>query len=136
MCGATWAGMAYVAFIIDVFSRRIVGWKADTSMKTALVLDTLEMAFWTRHRDGSPVEPGLIHHHDNGLQYLSFAFTQRLIDEGIDASAGSVGDGYDTQSGPWCCFRSGSDSCLRLSQRSSHRPVGQLIRTATDRIPT
>lgn len=64
----TFSGTVYVAFIIDVFSRRIVGWKADTSMKTALVLDTLEMALWTRDRDGLPVAPGLIHHHDRGSQ--------------------------------------------------------------------
>ncbi|MGE4426710.1 MAG: DDE-type integrase/transposase/recombinase [Solirubrobacteraceae bacterium] len=68
----TFSGVVYVAFIIDVFSRRIVGWKADTSMKTALVLDTLEMALWVRDRDGLAVQPGLIHHHDNGSQYLSF----------------------------------------------------------------
>lgn len=91
----TWSGVVYVAFIIDVFSRKIVGWKADTNMQTALVLDTLEMALWSRNREGLPVAPGLIHHHDNGAQYLSFAFTQRLIDNGVDASVGSVGDGYD-----------------------------------------
>lgn len=91
----TFSGTVYVAFIIDVFSRRIVGWKADTSMKTSLVLDTLEMALWVRARDGLAVQPGLIHHHDNGSQYLSFAFSQRLVDEGVDASVGSIGDGYD-----------------------------------------
>jgi putative transposase len=92
----TFSGVVYVAFVIDVFSRRIVGWKADTTMKTSLVLDTLEMALWARQRDGIPLsETGLIHHHDNGSQYLSFAFTSRLIDAGVDASVGSVGDGYD-----------------------------------------
>ena len=91
----TFSGVVYVAFVIDAFSRRIVGWKADTSMKTALVLDTLEMALWARQHDGLPVGDGLIHHHDNGSQYLSFAFTSRLIDAGVDASVGSVGDGYD-----------------------------------------
>jgi putative transposase len=91
----TFSGVVYVAFVIDVFSRRIVGWKADTSMKTPLVLDTLEMALWARQHDGLPVTDGLIHHHDNGSQYLSFAFTSRLIDAGVDASVGSVGDGYD-----------------------------------------
>ncbi len=54
----------YVAFVIDAFSRRIVGWKADTTMKTSLVLDTLEMALWTRDRAGMPISAGLIHHHD------------------------------------------------------------------------
>jgi putative transposase len=92
---ATWSGVVYVAFVIDVFSRRIVGWKADTTMKTSLVLDTLEMALWTRDRAGIPVSAGLVHHHDNGSQYTSFAFTQRLIEAGVDASVGSVGDAYD-----------------------------------------
>jgi putative transposase len=92
---ATWSGVVYVAFVIDAFSRRIVGWKADTTMRTSLVLDTLEMALWTRERDGLPAGAGLIHHTDNGSQYLSFAFTQRLIDAGVDASVGSVGDALD-----------------------------------------
>jgi putative transposase len=92
---ATWSGVVYVAFVIDAFSRRIVGWKADTNMRTGLVLDTLEMALWTRDRAGLRVEAGLIEHHDNGSQYTSFAYTQRLIDAGVDASVGSVGDAYD-----------------------------------------
>jgi putative transposase len=92
---ATWSGVVYVAFVIDAFSRRIVGWKADTTMKTSLVLDTLEMALWTRDRAGMPVAAGLVHHHDNGSQYTSFAFTKRLVDAGVDASVGSVGDAYD-----------------------------------------
>jgi putative transposase len=91
----TWSGVVYVAFVIDAFSRRIVGWKADTTMKTSLVLDTLEMALWTRKRDGIPLADGMIHHHDAGSQYTSFAFTSRLIEAGVDASVGSVGDGYD-----------------------------------------
>jgi putative transposase len=91
----TWSGVVYVAFVIDAFSRRIVGWKADTTMKTSLVLDTLEMALWVRQRDGLPLANGMIHHHDNGSQYTSFAFTTRLIDAGVDPSVGSVGDGYD-----------------------------------------
>ena len=64
-------------------------------MKTSLVLDTLEMALWARDHHGEPVTPGLVHHTDAGSQYTSFAFTQRLIDAGADASIGSVGDGYD-----------------------------------------
>jgi putative transposase len=91
----TWSGVVYVAFVIDAFSRRIVGWKADTSMRTPLVLDTLEMALWSRDRQGIPVTAGMIHHTDAGSQYTSFAFTRRLIDEGVDPSVGSVGDGYD-----------------------------------------
>lgn len=92
---ATWTGVVYVAFVIDAFSRQIVGWKADTNMRTGLVLDTLEMALWTRERAGLPAAAGLVHHHDNGSQYVSFAFTQRLVDAGVDASVGSVGDAYD-----------------------------------------
>jgi putative transposase len=92
---ATWSGTVYVAFTIDVFSRRIVGWKADTTMKTPLVLDTLEMALWARDHHGTPVPQGLIAHSDAGSQYTSFAFTQRLVDAGADASIGSIGDGYD-----------------------------------------
>jgi putative transposase len=91
----TWSGVVYVAFVIDVFSRRIVGWKADTTMKTSLVLDTLEMALWSRDRQGVPLAAGMVHHNDAGSQYTSFAFTSRLIDAGVDASVGSVGDGYD-----------------------------------------
>jgi putative transposase len=92
---ATWSGVVYVAFVIDAFSRRIVGWKADTNMRTGLVLDTLEMALWSRDRAGLPVQAGLIEHHDNGSQYTSFAYTQRLIDAGAHASVGSIGDAYD-----------------------------------------
>lgn len=92
---ATWSGVAYVAFAIDVFSRRIVGWKADRSMHTDLVLDTLEMGLWARDHDGQPVDRGLIHHSDAGSQYTSFTFTERLIDAGVDGSIGSIGDAYD-----------------------------------------
>lgn len=91
----SWSGVVYVAFAIDAYSRRIVGWKADTTMKTSLVLDTLEMALWSRGQHGLPIADGMIHHHDAGSQYTSFAFTSRLIDAGVDASVGSVGDGYD-----------------------------------------
>jgi putative transposase len=91
---ATRTGMVYVAFVIDVFSRRVVGWKAATSMTTPLVLDALEMAVWTRRKDGITDLTGLVHHNDAGSQYTSIAFTQALIDEGVDASVGSVGDAY------------------------------------------
>jgi len=92
---ATWSGVAYVAFAIDAFSRRIVGWKADSTMKTPLVLDTLEMALWARDHHGQPVSEGLVLHSDAGSQFTSFAFTQRLIDAGADPSIGSVGDASD-----------------------------------------
>jgi putative transposase len=92
---ATFAGTVYVAFIFDVYSRRIVGWRAATSMNTSLVLDTLEMAIWNRGREGVTDLSGLVHHTDAGSQYTSFAFTSRLLEAGVDGSVGSVGDAYD-----------------------------------------
>ena len=91
----TWQGMVYVAFVFDVFSRRILGWRAATSMTTDLVLDTLDMAVWTRDKDGQTDLSGLVHHTDAGSQYTSIAFTERLLEAGVDASVGSVGDAYD-----------------------------------------
>jgi putative transposase len=91
----TWSGMVYVAFVIDAYSRRILGWRAATSMRTALVLDALEHAVWTRRRAGAGDLAGLIHHTDAGSQYTSIAFTERLAAAGIDPSVGSVGDAYD-----------------------------------------
>jgi putative transposase len=92
---ATWAGTVYVAFAIDVFSRKIVGWRASTSKETDLVLDAIDMGL--RHRDYRQMdgEEKLIHHSDAGSQYTSFRFTQHLIDSDIDASIGTVGDAYD-----------------------------------------
>ncbi len=91
----TWAGTVYVAFIIDVFSRMICGWRAATSMDTTLVLDTLEHAICTRRQAGVADLAGLVHHTDAGSQYTSFAFTTRLVEAGVDASVGSAGDAYD-----------------------------------------
>jgi putative transposase len=92
---ATWAGIVYVAFVVDLYSRAIVGWSAATSKRTKLVLDALQMALWRRGRSGHAVQPGLIHHSDAGSQYTSFAFSGHLLAEGIDASIGSVGDALD-----------------------------------------
>lgn len=89
------SGTVHVAFIFVLFSRRIVGWRAATRMTTDLVLDTLEHAIWTCSEDGVTDLSGLIHHNEAGSQYTSFAFTQRLIDAGVDPSVGSVGDAYD-----------------------------------------
>lgn len=84
--------MVYVAFIIDVFARKIVGWRVSTSMTTSFVLDALNHAICQR----CPAESGgLIHHSDRGSQYLSIRYTERLADAGIDTSVGSVGDSYD-----------------------------------------
>jgi putative transposase len=91
----TWSGMVYVAFVLDAYSRRILGWRAASSMKTALVLDALEQAVWTRRREGFAELSGLIHHNDAGSQYTSIAFSERLAEAGIDPSVGSIGDAYD-----------------------------------------
>ena len=89
---STWSGIVYVAFIIDIYSRRIVGWKAARSMTTPLVLDALNMAAWARrHVD---IE-GVICHSDAGSQYTSIAYTERLEDVGAAPSIGTVGDSYD-----------------------------------------
>ena len=89
---ATWSGFVYVAFVIDVERRMIVGWRAATSLRTDLALDALEQAIWAR-LDGDP--QGLIHHSDRGSQYLSIRYTERLAEAGIEPSVGSVGDSYD-----------------------------------------
>jgi putative transposase len=89
---STWSGLVYVAFVLDVFSRRIVGWKAARSMTAALVIDALNMAAWTRR---STDLAGLICHSDAGSQYTSIAHTQRLDDIGAAPSIGSVGDSFD-----------------------------------------
>ena len=87
---ATWSGVVYVAFVVDVFSRYIVGWRVSRSMHTELVLDALEQAIWARKETKN-----LIHHSDRGSQYLSIRYTERLADAGIESSVGSVGDSYD-----------------------------------------
>ena len=91
----TWSGMVYVAFVIDAYSRQILGWRAATTMRTSLVLDALEQALWARRRDGRDSLAGLIHHTGTGSQYTSIAFTERLAAAGAQPSVGSVGDAYD-----------------------------------------
>jgi putative transposase len=90
-----WCGIVYVAFVVDICSRAVVGWAAATHKRTKLVLDALQMALWRRDRDGHPAGPGLLHHSDAGSQYTSFAFTAHLIEAGIGASIGTVGDALD-----------------------------------------
>ena len=88
----TWAGFVYVAFVIDAFARRIVGWKVSTSATAGFVLDALEQAIHARR----PVpEDALIHHSDRGVQYLAMSYTQRLAEAELVPSVGSVGDSYD-----------------------------------------
>ena len=109
---ATWRGFAYVAFVIDGFSRRIVGWRATSSLRSDLALDALEQALYDRETDA-----GLVPHSDRGVQYLSIRYTERLAEAGIEPSVGSRGDSYDNalaesviglfktelirQAGPW-----------------------------------
>lgn len=111
----THTGWVYVAFIIDVFSRAVVGWQASRSLRADLALDALEMALWRRR---SPSLNGLIHHSDRGVQYLAVRYTERLAEAGVVASVGSRGDSYDNalaesfnglykaelirHRGPWC----------------------------------
>jgi putative transposase len=92
---STWAGTVYTAFTIDVFSRRIVGWKTSMSQETGLVLDTIERGLQARDYRQPDGESKLVHHSDAGSQYTSFRFTQHLIDSGVDASIGTVGDALD-----------------------------------------
>ncbi len=87
----TRSGFVYVAFVIDAYARRIVGWKVSSSMKTGFVLDALEQAIHARR----PSENGLIHHSDRGVQYVSIRYGDRLAEAGIEPSVGSVGDAYD-----------------------------------------
>ena len=89
---STWQGFVYVAFVIDVFARCIVGWRVSSSMKTELVLDALEQALYARaaRRQGE-----LIHHSDRGSQYVSIRYSERLAEAGIEPSVGSIGDSYD-----------------------------------------
>ncbi len=89
---ATWSGFVYVAFVIDVFARRIVGWRVSASMRTDFVLDALEQAIYARSGDALT---GLVHHSDRGTQYLSMRYTDRLADAGIAPSVGSQGDAFD-----------------------------------------
>lgn len=89
---ATWRGFVYVAFVIDVFSRYIVGWRVSSSMRTDLALDALEQALCER-QPASTDE--LVHHSDRGVQYLSIRYTDRLLEAGIEPSVGSRGDSYD-----------------------------------------
>jgi putative transposase len=89
---ATWRGFVYVAFVIDVFARRIVGWRVSSSLVTDFVLDALEQAIYDRC---CPSTTGLIHHSDRGTQYLSMRYTDRLAEAGIAPSVGSRGDSYD-----------------------------------------
>jgi len=138
---ATWAGFVYVAFVIDVFSRYIVGWRVSRTMRTELVLDALEQALYARRETD-----GLIHHSDRGSQYLSVRYSERLAEVGISASVGSAGDAYDNalaetviglfktevihRAGPWRTLDSVEYATLEwvdwFNQRRLLEPIGHI----------
>jgi transposase InsO family protein len=89
---STWQGWLYVAFVIDVYARRIVGWRVSSTMRTDFVLDALEQALYDRQPERSDA---LVHHSDRGSQYVSIRYTERLAEAGIEPSVGSRGDSYD-----------------------------------------
>lgn len=140
---ATWAGFVYVAFVIDVYARRIVGWRASRTAHASFVLDALEQAL----HDRRPVEGnGLIHHSDRGSQYVSIKYTERLAEAGIEPSVGSVGDSYDNalaetinglykaevihRRGPWRSFEAVEYATLEWVDWFNHRrilePIGNI----------
>src|SRR5262249_36480484 len=138
---ATWQGFVYVAFITDVFSRRIVGWRVSRSLRSDLALDALEQALYAR-----PNAEDLIHHSDRGVQYLSIRYTDRLAEAGIEASVGSIGDSYDNAlaetiiglykaeliwpNGPWRNFEEVEFATLEWVDWFNHRrllePIGNI----------
>jgi putative transposase len=129
---ATWIGFVYVAFVIDVFSRAIVGWRVSRSLRSDLALDALEQALHAR-----PHHHGLIHHSDRGVQYLSVRYTDRLAEAGVERSVGSVGDSYDNalaesinglfktevihRLGPWRSFEDVERAVLRWVYWFNHK---------------
>jgi putative transposase len=112
---STWSGIVYVAFIIDVFSRRLVGWKAARSMTAPLVIDALNMAAWSRRHT---TLDGLICHTDAGCQYTSIAYTERIDDVGAAPSIGTVGDSFDNAM---------AESVMGLFKTELHRNPAALI---------
>ena len=91
---STWSGWVYVAFVVDAYARRILGWRCASSMSTQLVLDALEQAMWTRQREDRSLS-SVVAHTDRGSQYVSIRYTERLAQAGIAASVGTVGDSFD-----------------------------------------
>ena len=140
---ATWAGFVYVAFVIDTYARRIVGWRASRKAHAGFVLDALEQAL----HDRRPVHRGgLVHHSDRGSQYVSIKYTERLAEAGIEPSVGSVGDSYDNalaetinglykaevihRRGPWRNFEAVEYATLEWVDWFNHRrllePIGNI----------
>lgn len=140
---ATWAGFVYVAFVIDAFARRIVGWRASSIAHAGFVLNALDQAL----HDRRPVHRGgLIHHSDRGVQYVSIRYSERLAEAGIEPSVGSVGDSHDNalaetisglykaevihRRGPWRNFETVEFATLEWVDWSNHRrllePIGNI----------
>ncbi len=140
---ATWAGFVYVAFVIDIYARRIVGWRASRTAHAGFVLDALEQAVHDRR---PAKDAGLVHHSDRGSQYLSIKYTERLAEAGIEPSVGSVGDSYDNalaetinglfkaevihRRGPWRSFEAVEYATLEWVDWFNHRrllePIGNI----------
>ena len=140
---ATWTGFVYVAFVIDAYARRIVGWRVSRSAHAGFVLDALEQAL----HDRKPVSgAGLVHHSDRGVQYVSIKYTERLADAGLVPSVGSVGDSYDNalaetinglykaevihRRGPWRSFEAVEYATLEWVDWFNHKrllePIGNI----------
>jgi putative transposase len=92
---STWSGFAYVAFVVDAYARRILGWRVAATMATSMVLDSIEQAIWTRRQERVLDLKDVVHHTDRGSQYTSIKFTDRLTEAGIQPSVGAVGSSYD-----------------------------------------
>jgi putative transposase len=92
---STWSGFAYVAFVVDAYARRILGWRVASTMATSMVLDAIEQAIWTRQQEGVLDLKDVVHHTDRGSQYTSIRFSERLAEAGIQPSVGAVGSSYD-----------------------------------------
>ena len=88
---STWSGFAYVAFVVDAYARRILGWRVASTMATSMVLDAIEQAIWTRQQEGILDLKDVVHHTDRGSQYTSIRFSERLAEAGIQPSVGAVG---------------------------------------------
>jgi len=125
----TVSGFCYTAFIVDAFSRRIVGWRVAASLRAELALDALEMAIWARGADLA----GLVHHSDRGVQYLAIRYTERLADAGAVNSVGSKGDSYDNALAESVKALQGradpsaAELAERRGGRAGHRRLGRLV---------
>ena len=135
---STWTGFVYVAFVIDAYARRIVGWRVSRTAHASFVLDALEQALHERR----PARGGLVHHSDRGSQYVSIRYTERLAEAGVEPSVGSVGDSYDNalaetinglykaevihRRGPWRSFEAVEFAVDWFNNRRLLEPIGNI----------